>query len=137
MDKKTPSTSMPPIRLEGIQPILYVKSMAMSRAFYVGVLGFTEAPWGDDSFTSVNRDGTGIYLCQGAQGNPGTWLWIGFDGDIEELYNYLRKNDVTIRMPPGNFSWALEMHIEDPDGHILRFGKEPDSSQPFLDRPSR
>ena len=24
-----------------------------------------------------------------------------------------------------NYSWAYEMRIEDPDGHVLRFGSEP------------
>jgi len=122
-------------RLECINPILRVKDMAVSRKFYVGLLGFREAEWGDDTFTSVNRDNTGIYLCQGAQGQPGTWLWVGFDGDIFALYDELVSKGVTIRQPPMNYSWALEMQVEDPDGHVLRFGTDPDESRPFLDKP--
>jgi hypothetical protein len=30
-------------------------------------------------------------------------------------------------MPPTNFPWALEMHVEDPDGNVLRLGSEPKS----------
>ena len=30
-----------------------------------------------------------------------------------------------IRLPPTNFSWALEIQVEDPDGNVLRFGSEP------------
>ena len=31
-----------------------------------------------------------------------------------------------IRVPPRNYPWALEMHVEDPDGHTIRFGSEPE-----------
>jgi catechol 2,3-dioxygenase-like lactoylglutathione lyase family enzyme len=122
------------IKLEGIQPILSVSNMTASRDFYVGVLGFKEVEWGDDNFTSVNRDGTGIYLCRGGQGKPGTWIWVGFDGDIFQLYDELTKRGVAIRQGPVNYSWALEMHVEDPDGHVLRFGTDPNPDEPFADR---
>ncbi len=122
------------IRIENIQSILSVKDMAVSRNFYVNVLGFKDAEWGTDEFTSVNRDNAGIYLCKNAQGSPGTWLWIGFGGDILKLYEELKAGGVKIKMPPTNFSWAYEMHIEDPDGHVLRLGTEPDNKQPFADK---
>ena len=63
------------IRMECIDPILYVKDMARSLAFYVDILGFKKADWGNDDFTSINRDNTGLYLCKGGQGIPGTWIW--------------------------------------------------------------
>ena len=47
------------------------------------------ADWGDDNFTSVNRDAAGIYLCRGAQGHPGTWAWIGVE-DVQALYEEYR-----------------------------------------------
>jgi len=50
------------------------------------------------------------------------------------LYNELKANGVTIRQPPVNYSWALEMHIEDPDGHVIRFGTDPDYNKPFVDQ---
>ena len=118
------------IHIENIQPILSVKDMNTSRAFYVDILGFKEADWGDDNFTSMSRDNCGIYLCRGEQGNPGTWIWVGFDGDMFSLHEELKVKGVTIRQAPVNHSWALEMHIEDPDGHVLRFGTDP-ISEPF------
>ena len=123
------------IRLEGIQPILSVRDMQISRAFYVDILGFKEADWGTDNFTSISRDHSSIYLCKGGQGNPGTWIWVGFDGDIFKLHDQLLAKGVMIRQPPLNFSWALEMHVQDPDGHVLRFGTEPNYNEPFLDQP--
>ncbi len=121
-------------RIENIRPILSVKDMNASRAFYVDILGFKEVEWGNDSFTSVGRDKTGIYLCKSGQGNPGTWVWIGFDGDMVSLYNQLKAKGVKIHQPPTNHSWALEMQIEDRDGHVLRFGTEPNENEPFADK---
>jgi hypothetical protein len=34
------------------------------------------------------------------QGNPGTWIWIGFDGDIFSLHNELKEKGVTISPAP-------------------------------------
>jgi catechol 2,3-dioxygenase-like lactoylglutathione lyase family enzyme len=121
-------------RIENIAPVLNVSDMTQSLAFYVDILGFTNAGWGDDNFTSINKDNTGIYLCKGGQGLPGTWVWIGFDGNIFLLHEELTSKGVRIKLPPTNFSWAYEMQVTDPDGHVLRFGTDPDYNQPFADR---
>jgi catechol 2,3-dioxygenase-like lactoylglutathione lyase family enzyme len=111
-------------RLEVIQPILRVEDMQVSLRFYVDVLGFDNAPWGTDDFTSVNRPGCGIYLCRGDQGRGGAWVWIGVD-DVERLHEQLKERGIPIRLEPTNYSWALEMQVEDPDGNVLRFGSDP------------
>jgi hypothetical protein len=109
--------------------------MAVSIDFYVNTLGFTESEWGKGtSFTSVSRNKSGIYLCQADQGCPGTWVWVGFDGDMQALFSELRSKGVIILEPPTNYSWAMEMKIMDPDGHVLRFGTDPDDRQPFVDK---
>jgi len=120
-------------RVEHITPILYVNDMKESLAFYINILGFKKAEWGDDNFTSIHRDKMGLYLCKSGQGVPGTWIWIGFDGDIIALYEKLKSKGVTIKLPPTNFSWAYELQVEDPDGHILRFGTDPNENEPFKD----
>ena len=129
MDNHKPSE----YRIENIAPILYVEDMQRSLSFYVDILGFRNADWGDDNFTSVSRNNSGMYLCKGGQGQPGTWVWIGFDGDIHQLHDALKSKGVKIKLPPTNFSWAFEMQVLDPDGHILRFGKEPNENEPFAD----
>lgn len=121
------------LHIESITPVLYVRDMTRSLAFYVDILGFSKAEWGDDTFTGVGKDGGGVYLCKGAQGHPGTWVWVGFDGDIFELHKMLVSKGVVIRLPPTNFSHAYEMHVLDPDGHVLRFGTDPDEEQSFAD----
>ena len=132
MIKKIKTTA---IKIDGITAILDVKDMVISRRFYIEVLGFTEAEWGTDNFTYIERDKASIYLCQGAQGCKGSWLRIGFDGDIFSFYEELKAKGVIIRDPPRNYSWALEMHVEDPDGRVLRFGSEPNANGPYLDQP--
>lgn len=112
------------VRYENSQPILRIENMEASLRFYVGVLGFINASWGNEDFTSVNRDSAGIYLCRGAQGRGGAWVWLGVE-DVEIIYEDLKARGVPIRMPPTNYSWALEMQIEDPDGNVLRLGSEP------------
>ena len=79
------SSSSVKTRFEGAAPILCVRDMAVSVRYYVDVLGFKNADWGTDAFTSVHRDGAVIYLCQRGQGEPGTWVWIGVE-DVAALY---------------------------------------------------
>jgi predicted enzyme related to lactoylglutathione lyase len=114
----------PRVRFEGSQPILRVESMKTALRFYVDLLGFENAGWGADEFTSISRDRSAIYLCQGAQGRGGAWIWIGVE-DVEKLQQEYTARGVAIRLPPTNYPWALEMHVEDPDGNVIRFGSEP------------
>lgn len=104
-----------------------IENMQASLHFYVNILGFENADWGNDDFTSVSRDTAGIYLCKGGQGRGGAWVWIGVE-DAEKLHEELKARAVTIRLPPTNFPWALEMQVEDPDGNVLRLGSEPRKS---------
>jgi predicted enzyme related to lactoylglutathione lyase len=113
-----------PVRFEGSQPILRVEDMAASVHFYVDLLGFKNVSWGTDEFTSVNRGRAGIYLCRGGQGRGQAWIWIGVE-DVEKLQDEYKARGVAIRMPPTNYPWALEMHVEDPDGNVIRFGSDP------------
>jgi hypothetical protein len=106
--------------------------MARSVRYYVDVLGFSQAPWGTSDFTSVNRDAAGIYLCRGGQGRPGTWVWVGVE-DVQTLFEEYVERGATIRHPPRNYPWAHEMKVEDPDGHVLRFGSEPRADRPFVE----
>jgi catechol 2,3-dioxygenase-like lactoylglutathione lyase family enzyme len=112
------------VHFENSQPILRVENMESSLRFYVDLLGFKNAPWGGVDFTSVNRDQASIYLCQRGQGQGKAWIWIGVE-DVEKLHEEYKSRGVAIRVPPTNHSWALEMHVEDPDGNVIRFGSEP------------
>ena len=111
-------------KFECANPILNVADMTRSVRYYVDVLGFTNAEWGGDDFTFLTRDGAGIYLSAGDQGQPGTWVWIGVE-DVVALHEEYRAKGATILHSPESFPWAFEMKIGDPDGHVLRFGSDP------------
>ena len=117
-------TNQTPVYFEGSAPILRVEDMAASLRFYVNLLDFKNASWGNDDFTHVSRDNAGIYLCRGGQGRGGAWVWVGVE-DAEKLHEECKTRGVKIRLPPTNYPWALEMQVEDPDGNVLRLGSEP------------
>lgn len=120
MTDKDPSR----VYFECSTPILRVENMEASVRFYVDQLGFTNAPWGNNDFTSVNRDRAGIYLCRGDQGRGAAWAWIGVE-DAQKLHDEWKARGVAVRMAPTNYAWALEFQVEDPDGNVLRLGSEP------------
>ncbi len=119
-----PETKPLRTRFEHANPILNVADLARSVRYYVDVLGFFNAAWGTDEFTCVTRDGASIYLAKGSQGQPGTLVWPGVE-DVGVLHLEYRQSGAMILEPPANFSWACEMKVGDPDGHVLRFGSEP------------
>lgn len=113
-----------PIPFECSSPILRVDNMQAAVRFYEK-LGFKNAPWGNDDFTSVNRDRAGIYLCRQGQGLGKAWVWIGVE-DARALHDEWKVRGVPIKLPPTNYPWALEFQVEDPDGNVLRLGSEPE-----------
>jgi predicted lactoylglutathione lyase len=117
-------------RFEHAEPILRVANLGASVRYYTEALGFVNAEWAMEDFTLVSRDEAGIYLCEGHQGQPGTWAWVGVE-DAMALYHEYVASGANIRQPPRNYPWALEIHVEDPDGHVLRFGSEPLRNRPF------
>ena len=117
-------------RFEHAEPILRVANLGASVRYYTETLGFVNAEWAMEDFTLVSRDEAGIYLCEGHQGQPGTWVWVGVE-DAMALYHEYVASGANIRQPPRNYPWALEIHVEDPDGHVLRFGSEPLRNRPF------
>jgi catechol 2,3-dioxygenase-like lactoylglutathione lyase family enzyme len=120
MDTSSPNA----VGFECSIPILRVRDLAASVRFYVEKLGFENVSWGNAEFTRVSRDHVAIFLCQGGQGRGGAWVWIGVE-DAARLHEELVARGVAIRLAPTNFQWALECHVEDPDGNVLRFGSDP------------
>ena len=118
------------LAFEGVSPILRVESLPASIDYYVRVLGF-KLDWESPGvIASVSRDRCGIFLCEGDQGNPGGWVWVGV-GDVERLFEEYSGKGARIRHPPTNYPWACEMQIEDPDGNVLRMGSEPKPNEAF------
>jgi predicted enzyme related to lactoylglutathione lyase len=117
--------------IENITPILRVDDLGRSRRFYCDVLGF-KLDWDAGEMISVSRDQCGLMLCEGGQGQKGTWVWIGVE-DAAALCAEFTVKGAAVRMAPTNFAWAYEFRIEDPDGHVLRFGSESRADLPKED----
>ncbi len=129
------SPDAPTVALENVIPILRVRSLKASLAWYIGVLGFREDWHQPGVMASVSRDRHGLMLCEGMQGATGTWVWIGVT-DAQALHDEYAARGAHIRMSPRNFSWAYEFHVEDPDGHVLRIGSGPLAGVPYGEWPS-
>jgi catechol 2,3-dioxygenase-like lactoylglutathione lyase family enzyme len=106
------------------RPILHVRSLHASQRYYRDALGF-KIDWehGDPpDFGSVSRGDSMLFMCQGCQGNPGSWMMI-FTPDVDRLHDELARRGAIIRMPPTNMPWGMrEMQVADPDGNVIRFG---------------
>jgi catechol 2,3-dioxygenase-like lactoylglutathione lyase family enzyme len=118
------------VRFEGGNPIFRVGSLPASIDYYVRVLGF-KLDWESPGIlASVSRGRFHLFLCEGDQGNPGSWVWAGVS-DAGALFEEYRASGAKVRHPPTNYSWAYEMQVEDLDGNVLRLGSEPKTDQPF------
>jgi catechol 2,3-dioxygenase-like lactoylglutathione lyase family enzyme len=113
---------------EAMQPILPVTDLARSVDYYVSALGFKLDF--HERIASVSRGRCALFLVEGDQGNPGTWVWIGVR-DVDAIHREYVAGGVRIRQPPTNFPWACEMQVEDFDGNVLRIGCEPNPKHPF------
>jgi predicted enzyme related to lactoylglutathione lyase len=113
---------------EGAQPILRVGDLKASVDYYANVLGFKVDF--HDLVASVSRGRCAIFLVEGDQGNPGTWVWVGVD-DVDLIHAEYVKSGAKIRQPPTNFPWGCEMQVEDLDGNVLRLGSESMLNRPF------
>src|SRR5215469_12206288 len=119
---------MSAVEFEGTNPILRVQDLRASLDYYTGVLGFTKQ-WGDSSVACVGRGRCHLFLCEGDQGKPGSWVWVGVS-DADALLDEYQRTGAEIRHSPTNYEWVYEMQVEDPDGNVLRFGSEPEPGEP-------
>jgi GNAT superfamily N-acetyltransferase/uncharacterized glyoxalase superfamily protein PhnB len=106
-------------------PILYSSDIRKSIQYYKEVLGFDQDWEWDDvpTFGGVSKDNVSIFFCKESQGNPGTWVSIFID-NVDELYERVKVKGGKIAAPPEDKPWNLrEMLVQDPDGHIIRFGQ--------------
>jgi len=112
-------------------PVLPVRDLPRSLAFYAEVLGF-KCDWGgepDAAVAGVSRDGKAIMLAQRESFAEPGWVWIGLKNDA--LFEIYRAKGVKVRQEPKNFPWAYEMKFEDIDGNVLWLGTEPREDLPL------
>jgi uncharacterized glyoxalase superfamily protein PhnB len=113
-------------------PILRVANLDASLDYYFRALGF-KLQWRDRGFASVHRDEASLMLCEGDQGQCGTWLWFPV-GDVDALHDELRMRGASIRHAPANYPWgSRELQVSDPDGHVLRLATDVKPGEPIGD----
>jgi len=109
---------------EGIVPILYSENVERSIAYYMEQLAFDEK-WAWDhptTFGGVSKDSVRLFFCLKGLGQPGTWIAINVD-NVDEYYQTINARGAKILSAPKDMEWFMrEMLVEDPDGHIIRFG---------------
>ena len=108
---------------ESIVPILYSADVGRSIAYYMEQLAFdTKWTWDDPTtFGGVSRDCVQLFFCLKCQGRPGTWIAVNVE-NVDEYYETIKAKGAKIS-PPEDKEWFMkEMLVEDPDGHIIRFG---------------
>jgi catechol 2,3-dioxygenase-like lactoylglutathione lyase family enzyme len=127
----SPSSVAPaPVAFEGVCPILRVSNVSASIQYYVDVLGF-KVDWQQPGlFACVSRGKCRIFLSQGDQGHPGSWVWIGVEA-ADALFAEYQRTNAKVRHPPTNYAWAREMQVEDLDGNILRLGSDVPKDAPM------
>jgi hypothetical protein len=104
---------------EGVVPILRVKNFAAAMEYYLTKLGFQKKwDWGTPpTFGCVTRGKVNIFLCEGAQGQPGMWMSI-FLENVDALHEEYQKSGA-------NMPWGTrEMNMVDLDGHHFRMGSD-------------
>ena len=112
--------------IENTIPILNVADLETSLEFYQRVLGFTldwQANVDADKVAGVSRDGCAIYLCEGAQGSRGSWLWMGVESS--DFFAQVIEAGAKVAQQATSYPWAYELRIRDPDGNVIRIGTEP------------
>ena len=121
---------MSDIQFETVTPILRVEDFDASVRYYVDILGFS-LEWSVGRFGCVRRGSAALFLCEGSQGRSGTWVYIGVS-DADALHTELADRGARIRHEPRNFPWgSRELHVFDPDGHVIRFGADAPRNAPF------
>jgi len=117
-------------QVECTVPILPVRDLSRSIAFYTDKLGFTVDWIGEQKLAgSVSRDRCCIMLLQRQDRNGPAWVWIGLEDD--SLFEAFRAKGVKVHQEPRNEAWAYEMKFEDLDGNVLWLGTEPKKDIPI------
>ena len=126
-----------PVRITAdcLTPILYVKDFAAAKAYYTEKLLFNLA-WEWDSpptFGCVSLGKVEIFFSQGGQGKPGTWLCIFLD-DVDTYCERIKDLGAEVIYGPKDEPWGMrEIHVRDPNGHVIRFGQGIPSREPKLE----
>ena len=108
-----------------LTPILYVRDFLEAMNYYTEKLLFDRLwEWGEPpGFGAVRLGKVEIFFCLGGQGHPGTWLSIFVD-DVDDYFERITQLGADVIYGPTDELWGLrEIHVRDPNQHVIRFGQ--------------
>ncbi|MBE1236452.1 VOC family protein [Phaeovibrio sulfidiphilus] len=117
-----------------VSPILAVRDVEVSVAFYVHYLGFEEVfVMEDSSYGVVAFDGHSIHFTRAESPDEERLtrtrlaVYISVEG-IDAYWERVFATELPTRFRAlGPMPWGVrEFHVMDPDGCLLRFGEEPE-----------
>lgn len=123
------------ITTECLTPILYVRDFREATNYYTKKLLFDlRWKWGKPpSFGCVSLGRVEIFLCLKAQGHPGTWLSL-FMEDVDDYFERITKKGADIIYGPKDEPWGCrEIHVRDPNQHVIRFSQGIPAREPKLE----
>lgn len=112
-------------------PVLQVRDVVASAAFYQEQLGFSAGRfWGDPPcFCILGRGAVTIFLDQARDERPlptnQYWAAYVYVDDVDAYLRELKDRAVDIVRGPENTEYGCrEIDVKDPDGHIIGFGQD-------------
>ena len=122
------------ITAQCLTPILRVRNFKEAMDYYCEKLLFKKLwDWGKPpTFGAVGLGKVEIFFCLNGQGNSGSWLMIFVD-DVDEYFKQIKPLDAEVIQPPTDEPWGVrEMHVRDPNQHMIRFGHGIPTREPTL-----
>ncbi len=119
---------------EFLTPILCVRDFREAVDYYTQRLLFElKWEWGKPaSFGCVGKGKAEIFFCLNGQGRPGMWLSV-FVVDVDEYCERIKRLGAEVIYGPKDEPWGLrEIHVRDPNEHVIRFGQGIGAKEPRL-----
>ncbi|WP_353720026.1 VOC family protein [Dyadobacter sp. 676] len=116
-------------KINQITPLLLVRDLDGSIAFYTQQLGFALAFRYEDFYAGIENDGHSIHLKTTYKPEQGEArpknkeeidLLFAVD-NITSLFETISKKGVQIVQPLREMPYGNEFYIADPDGHVIAF----------------
>ncbi len=131
-----PEGELTPYQVHGMQPVLGVRDMQQTLAYYRDQLGFhVDFVAGEPPAharicsTPTYQQGTVFIrfepLAPGEEPSPSVWLWLHVGSDLDRLYELYVARGVKAVQSPLDRPWGLrQFTIEDCNGYLISFSEE-------------
>ncbi len=131
-----PGGELTPYQLHGMHPVLAVRDVNASVAFYRDMLGFHvdfvhgDPPvharvCADPTYSSPTIHIRFEPLEPGISPNPSVYLWVHVGNSLDRLFEIYRDRGVEIVREPENRFWGhRQFVVKDSDGYVISFVAE-------------